>query len=269
MNIVSFDALRTLHIPGVHYIKPESMFAHLDIIRAADWILFPQYWQLSALVHGLQKRIFPSLSTYMIGHDKVEMTRTFRTIIPDHHPFTEILANTENEAERIWDTMPSPFVAKIPKSSMGNGVFLIEDWQDWRRYLAATDTIYAQEYLPIDRDLRIVWVGDKIVNGYWRLQSEQGFYNNLSKGGTVEETLIPKEAAELVEFVARSLDINHAGFDVALVGGHPYLLEMNRLFGNQGLINLQQEVDLHLIDYLKSQSIYEHQPLPPDIPVSS
>jgi len=69
--------------------------------------------------------------------------------------------------------MPLPFVAKIPKSSMGEGVFLIENQTDWNRYLQLTQAIYAQEYLSIDRDLRIVWVGDQIVGGYWRLQAEQ------------------------------------------------------------------------------------------------
>ncbi|CUB03421.1 ATP-grasp domain-containing protein [Marinomonas fungiae] len=250
MKIVSFDALRTLHLPNVHYIKPENMFGHLDVIREADWVLFPEYWQLNALVHGLKKRIFPSLASYMIGHDKVEMTRTFMTIIPMNHPYTEICANTPYEAERIWDTMPTPFVAKIPRSSMGNGVFLIDNPVQWRDYTEKSPIIYAQEYLPIDRDLRIVWVGNEVVGGYWRLQAEQGFYNNVSQGGKVEVALIPKEALDLVEYVATSLGIDHGGFDVAMVGSIPYLIEFNRIFGNQGVRDLQQSADIGIMKYL-------------------
>ena len=185
MKIISFDALRTLHLPQVKYIKPESMYDHLEEIKEADWLLFPQYWQLTALVFGLKKRIFPSLASYMIGHDKVEMTRTFRTIAPQQHPYTIISANTPYEAEKIWDEMPSPFVAKIPRSSMGNGVFLIETIGQWRDYVAQTDVLYVQEYLPIDRDMRVIWVGNKIVSGYWRLQSDGGFHNNIGQGGQV------------------------------------------------------------------------------------
>ena len=44
MNIVSFDAFRTLGLPGVRYIKPERMYEHLDDIQRADWVLFPEYW---------------------------------------------------------------------------------------------------------------------------------------------------------------------------------------------------------------------------------
>ncbi|MFD1383735.1 RimK family alpha-L-glutamate ligase [Rhodanobacter aciditrophus] len=257
MKIVSFDALRTLHLPNVHYIKPENMYAHLDDIRAADWVLFPEYWQLNALVHGLKKRIFPSLASYMIGHDKVEMTRTFMTVAPANHPYTEITANTPYESERIWDMMPTPFVAKIPRSSMGNGVFLIDNPVQWREYLETSNMIYAQEYLPIDRDLRIVWVGNKVVGGYWRLQAEKGFYNNISQGGQVEVALIPKEALDLVEFVASSLGIDHGGFDVAMVGSMPYLIEFNRIFGNQGVKDLQKSVDIGIMDYLESQTLIE------------
>jgi ribosomal protein S6--L-glutamate ligase len=40
---------------------------------------------------------------------------------------------------------------------------------------------------------------------------------------------------ELVTHVATSLGIDHAGFDVAVVHGHCYLLEFNVLFGLDGL----------------------------------
>lgn len=255
MNIISFDALRTLHLPNARYIKPESMYDHLEEIKQADWLLFPQYWQLTALVYGLRKRIFPSLASYMIGHNKIEMTRTFRTIAPLHHPYTIIAANTPYEADKVWDTMPTPFVAKIPKSSMGDGVFLIETLGQWKDYASKATELYVQEYLPIDRDLRIIWVGSDIVSGYWRLQSDNGFHNNISQGGQVEVSLIPKEAQDLVTYIATSLDINHAGFDIAMVGSHPYIIEMNRIFGNQGLSTIQSDVNDKLLSYLNEQHL--------------
>ena len=253
MNLISFNALRTLHLPNVRYIKPEHMYGHLEEIRAADFVLFPEYWQINALVHGLHKPIFPSLETYMIGHDKVEMTRTFMTIIPANHPYTEIRPNTQNEADYLWSIMPTPFVAKIPRSSMGQGVYLIDSLVDWRQYCERSSVLYVQEYLPIDRDLRIVWVGGKVIAGYWRLQAEKGFYNNISQGGQVEIALVPKEALDLVEYVAHHLNIDHAGFDVAMVGSQAYLIEINRIFGNQGIVDLQQAVDNEILSYLNTQ----------------
>ena len=59
MQLVSFDALRTLKLPDTTFIKPEHYLRHLPQIRAADWLLFPPCWLVNALVSGQQKRIFP------------------------------------------------------------------------------------------------------------------------------------------------------------------------------------------------------------------
>lgn len=258
MKCVSFDAFRTLHLPGVSYIKPEHMFAERARIEAADWVLFPEYWQINALVFGLKKRIFPSLSSYLIGHDKVQMTRAFQMLFPAHVPWTLIEPNDAQSAERVWHKMHTPFVAKIPKSSMGQGVFLIESRDDWQQYLAKTPVIYAQELLPIDRDLRLIVVGGKLVNGFWRCQGGNGFHNNLSQGGYVDnQTPLPPAAVDLVERVARALDLDHAGFDVAMVEGYPYLIEFNRLFGNRGLPGLSQQVSDAMLQHLKAANDHD------------
>ena len=268
MNCVSFDAFRTLHLPDTLYIKPEQMFAQRAEIEAADWVLFPEYWQVNALVFGLKKKIFPSLSSYLIGHDKVEMTRAFSMVAPGHLPWTLIEPNTPDHARQVWDQMPLPFVAKIPKSSMGQGVFLIESRTDWNIYLGTTPVIYVQEYLPIERDLRLVVVGGKLVAGFWRCQGHDGFHNNLSQGGTVDaDTPLPQVAVDLVLRVSQQLEIDHAGFDVAMVDGYPYLLEFNRLFGNRGLPGLSQQVSAAILDYLQEQTERDDDPIDPTPPL--
>ncbi len=271
MDLISFDALRTLPVAGLGYVKPERMFAELERIRRADGALFPEYWQVNALVYGLKMRIFPSQATYLIGHDKIEMTRCFQAVAPEHVPYTLIEANTEINAERVWERMPLPFVAKIPRSSMGNGVFLIETPGQWREYLQRSPVIYAQEYLAIDRDLRVVWVGDRIVGGYWRLQAEQGFYNNVAKGGSIEQGIVPLAAKRLVRRLARGLDINYGGFDIAMMGSHPYVFEFNRSFGNQGLSGMQDKTTRAMLDYLAKRWGYSGpgRPRTPSLPIAS
>jgi len=149
--------------------------------------------------------------------------------------------------------MALPFVAKLPKASMGEGVWLIETYDDWNRYCERTDVLYVQEYLPLDRDARIVVVGDKVVTAYWRTQADQGFYNNISKGGRIDNSPVPAVMTDLALRLARDLEVDHAGFDIALVAGYPYVLEFNRLFGNQGL---DQGGDLKeaILEYLEQQS---------------
>lgn len=75
MKLVSFNPFRTIGMPGVRYVKPEHMFKDVDIIKEADVVLFPETWQVPALVYGLKKKIFPSIETLQLGFSKVEMTR--------------------------------------------------------------------------------------------------------------------------------------------------------------------------------------------------
>ena len=98
-----------------------------------------------------------------------------------------------------WETFPEYLdtVAKLPKASMGEGVWLIESKADWQRYCERTNVLYAQEYLPIDRDVRVVIVGDRVVSAYWRTQADQGFYNNVSQGGRIDRGPVPTVVTDL------------------------------------------------------------------------
>ena len=147
MKLVSFDPYRTLNLPGVRHVKPEQYLSALELIREADWVLFPEYWQLNTLMYGLRKRIFPSPASYHIGIDKIAQTRAFTAALPAHVPETLILGNTPENQKLAWDCMWLPFVAKLPRSSEGQGVFLIESEFDWQRYVRMTDVLYVQEYL--------------------------------------------------------------------------------------------------------------------------
>ena len=259
MHLVSFNVFRTLGLPNTTVLKPEQFLRHRELLMEADWVLFPEYWQLNALVHGLKCRVFPSIASYRIGHDKVEMTRAFQTVAPGHTPWTLIEANEPHQRDRLWAAMPHPFVAKLPKASMGEGVWLIETRADWRRYCEATDVLYVQEYLPIDRDARVVVIGDRVLTAYWRTQADQGFYNNVARGGRIDSSPVPAVVTDLALKLARDLEVDHAGFDIALVDGYPYVLEFNRLFGNQGLGTGSALQDA-IFDYLCQQA----QPEDPD-----
>ncbi|MTI69524.1 MAG: hypothetical protein FH751_04620 [Firmicutes bacterium] len=253
MNLVTFDAFRTLNIKGIHYIKPENFFKEKDIILDADWILYPQYWQVNSLVYGLKKNIFPNISTFHLGHNKIEMTRAFMAICPENVPYTEILSNAPSNIDYILDNFTFPFIAKEIKSSMGNGVHLISNKKEFKEYIKTNEILYIQEKLPIDRDLRITYLGDEVIGAYWRIGSDS-FKNNVAKGGTISYDNIPKKAIELVQKVAKDLGINHAGFDIAEVDGYFYLIEFNVLFGTKGLIDMGVNLSDKILNYLKSQT---------------
>lgn len=253
MQLVSFDVFRTLGFPNTRCVKAENLLRNKAELQAADWVLFPEYWQINALTYGLKCRIFPSPASYLIGHNKIEMTRAFQVVAPAHTPLTEILANNPENAELLWQKMDTPFVAKLPKSSMGEGVWLIEDRIQWQAYLRRTDVLYVQEYLPIDRDVRVVVVGERVVAAYWRLRSGYSFHNNVARGGSVDYSPVPQQAIDLAQHLAVGLGVDHAGFDIAMVGTHPYVFEFNRLFGNQGIPGGGETLRAAILDHLKSK----------------
>lgn len=250
MRIVSFDAFRSLNVPGVHYIKPAHFLDHAELIRGADWVLFPEYWQANSIYYGLNRRIFPAIAAYHLGYTKVEMTRALQTVCPANLPVTAISANTPEQAESLCAQFPFPFVAKNIRSSEGRGVYLVRNGREWRRYCREQEVLYVQEYLPIDRDLRLVVVGRHVVAGYWRVREAAEFHNNLAAGGRLDFSPLPPAAVELVTTVARRLGIDYAGFDVAMLQGRPYIFEFNRLFGNRGLAEQGVKLGPFILDYL-------------------
>lgn len=168
MHLLSFDVLRTFDCPGVTHLKPEQWLQARERVLQADWLLYPEYRQVNALVYGWRRRIFPSISSYHLGHDKVEMTRAFEALAPAHTPHTLILPATPVALEQILDTYSFPFVGKSVRSSMGEGVYLLEGCEDLARYARDHSILYVQERLPIERDLRVVWVGNRVLTAYWR-----------------------------------------------------------------------------------------------------
>jgi ribosomal protein S6--L-glutamate ligase len=153
----------------------------------------------------------------------------------------------------VLETFSFPFVAKTIRSSMGQGVFLIESRRQLREYAASHDVLYVQEYLPATRDLRVVMVGEKVLTAYWRVSDEGAFHHNVAMGGRIDFKDVPDAPLHLVERVSRRLGINHAGFDLIEVGGHWYFLELNVMFGNHAIKDARIPLAACIHDYLLSK----------------
>ncbi|MBF0309869.1 MAG: hypothetical protein HQL56_10100, partial [Magnetococcales bacterium] len=182
---ISFNPLRSLGLPGLVHLKPEEMFSAADTVRRAGWVVYPEYWQVNALHYGFRKRLFPSINSYHLGHDKIEQTRALQVVAGVHVPQTLILPATAGAVEEVLDTLPLPLVAKVVRSSMGQGVFRIETPGQLRQFAATQEVLYCQEMLPGDRDLRVVWLGDGVVAAYWRIAAPGRFHHHVAKGGVV------------------------------------------------------------------------------------
>ena len=117
---------------------------------------------------------------------------------------------------------------------MGRGVFLVENRDDLQRYLSVTRTAYIQEYIPVDRDIRVVVIGKKAVLAYWRVAAPGEFRNNVSLGGRVVLDDVPAAAVSLAESAARKCGWDDVGIDVCRQGDRFLVLEANMKYGKEG-----------------------------------
>ena len=253
-NLISFDIFRTLGMPNTQIIKPEDIFRKAADLKHADWVLFPPHHLVNLMAFAFQRSVFPSINTYHLGFDKIQMTRAFMVRFPENTPHTMILPKQDHAMERIPDQMTFPFVVKEVRNSQGKGVFLVKNRSEFMAYAKENEILYAQEYLDIHRDLRVVWVGNKVVLAYWRVAAPGGFLNNVAAGGTIDYDNIPEEAIRLVTQVCRTLNIDYAGFDVAESDGHYYLLEYNLFFGTQALNDKKIPLPSIIYQYLLEQT---------------
>jgi ribosomal protein S6--L-glutamate ligase len=201
-------------------------------IRAAETVYYPTTFYAD-LFNAAGKNTFPSYHTYKCVQDKIKQTALFDLLgIP--HPRTRIFYGKRQQSD-ILDFFAFPFIAKIPRgSAMGRGVYLVRDQAGLEAYCARASVAYIQEYLPIERDMRIVVIGQGIAHAYWRVAPAGEFRTNLSVGGRVSLEAVPGEALQLALHTARSCGWNDVGIDICRHDGRLYVLEANMKYGRQG-----------------------------------
>lgn len=201
-------------------------------ILEADIVYYPSTFYAD-LLEACGKRIFPSSHTYTCAQDKIRQTALFRMLgIP--HPRTRVFYG-KDPAERILREFSFPLIAKIPRgSALGRGVFLLRDRAQLEAYCRRVSPAYIQEYLPIDRDIRVVVIGFRVVHAYWRIAPPGDFRTNLAAGGRVDLSPVPEAALRLARDTARACGWNDVGIDLCRCGESLFVVEANMKYGRRG-----------------------------------
>jgi len=184
------------------------------------------------LFRSLGKRVFPRNYYRFVGN-KIRQTNLFQ-YLGISHPRTRLYYG-RNRAERICRDFEFPFIAKNPVgSSKGLGVWLMQGEEDLADYLEGHLPAYIQEYLSIERDLRVVLIGGEVVHAYWRVQKPGEFRNNVFQGASISYEGIPRDGLEFARDVARRCRFDEVGLDVCCAHERYYVLEANMVFGLEG-----------------------------------
>ena len=203
-----------------------------DAIRKADIIYYPTTFYAD-LFNVIGKQTFPSYHTYKCVQDKIKQTALFNLLgIP--HPRTRIFYG-KRQKQSIPQHFKFPFIAKIARgSARGRGVYLIRDRECLDRYNDRNTVAYIQDYLPMDRDMRIVVIGRRIVHAYWRIAPDADFRSNVSLGATICLDPVPEAALRLAAHTAQACGWDDVGIDVRQFNGDFYVLEGNMKYGREG-----------------------------------
>ncbi len=203
-----------------------------SLLLKAEKVYFPTI-HYCHLFHALKKAIYPSLNSYALLGDKIKQTLLFKALeVP--HPVTSFFLGHDRK-KKILSKFAFPFIAKMPKgSSMGLGVYLIKDEKGLDRYLSQTTVAYIQEYLEVNRDIRVVILGKEVVLSYWKEAKKGEFRTNIARGGKINFEKVPDDAIDLCLFVSKKAGIDHAGFDVIMTNSGPFIIEVNINFGKEG-----------------------------------
>jgi len=203
-----------------------------ELLRRSVKIYYPSAFYAD-LFDAMGKETFPSYHTYKFAQDKIKQTAIFQLLdLP--HPKTRVFYGTQSK-KRITEHFSYPFIGKIPRgSAMGRGVFLIRDASDLEAYCAIATPAYIQEYLPVDRDVRVVVIGRRVMHAYWRISAPGEFRNNVSLGAEICLDSIPEEAKELALRTARCCRWDDVGIDICRHENRFLVLEANMKYGKEG-----------------------------------
>jgi ribosomal protein S6--L-glutamate ligase len=181
---------------------------------------------------SLGKETFPRNHNAFLGN-KIRQTNLFQ-FLGISHPRTRVYYG-RNRPARICLDFSYPFVAKTPVgSSMGQGVYLIEEEPQLAVYLESHRPAYIQEFLPLRRDLRVVLIKGMVIHAYWRIHRANEFRNNVAQGGEISFDDIPDEALYFATEAAGRCGFDEVGLDICHAHGRYYLIEANMVFGLEG-----------------------------------
>ena len=213
-----------------------------EAIAEAHEIFYPSVLYES-MFDALGKKTYPRNYYAFLGN-KIRQTSLFQ-LLGISHPRTRVYYGS-NRLARICGDFPYPFIAKNPVgSSMGQGVFLIQGKDALESYLISHRPAYIQEYLPIDRDLRVVLIKGRVIHAYWRIHRPGEFRNNVAQGGRISFDPIPDEALHFAGEVAGLCGFEEVGLDICRANGRYYAIEANMVFGLEGF--RQKDWDVYCI----------------------
>jgi len=188
------------------------------------------------------------------------------------HPRT-FYSRDIDEITQFVANAPLPIVSKSSEGACGDNVRLIKERSELEKHVAEIFSdkglqtyfpwikqkgyVYFQEYISVDRDLRIITIGDKVELAFWR-ENPNSWKKNIAGGGKINPEEIPESAKQLASDLAVKTGFHWCASDMLMKEEVPYLLEFSSVFGFSRAGNYEKYFESPNAFILKKQAAYLH-----------
>lgn len=233
--------------------KPDAFLWHADSKEENYRIIHDRVYFIEKY---LKKPVFPDMNMYFAYGDKAKQAEIFQYHkIPTPKTF---IAVKKEQALNFANKTKYPFILKDPYGYGGHHVFKIENKKQAKEYIdkifstglttkysTVKNLFYAQEFLPVDKDLRVITVGPKVYCAYWR-KSDYDWKHNIGQGGSAHFDNIPKSALNLCEKFSQKMKFHWMSYDIFVLPKNDIrVVEFSCNFGvagaTQGGYNVRKE----------------------------
>ncbi len=168
------------------------------------------------------------------------------------------------DVEKIAEKLGFPMIVKPIVGSKGRGIQKISNLEELKKVevIDGADKYFFQEYIPIENDIRVFVVGEKVLGAMKRYVSKDDFRSNASLGAEVEKLDASKELADLAVRATKAYGYEVAGVDIVEYKEKKYVLEVNNApqwlaFKSVTGINPAGDIIKYLIDKYYRLNNYE------------
>lgn len=178
--------------------------------------LLAEHWGLSftdgvtSIMSNLNKSIFlPSVSTRWI------------------RPIPTLFCNRGEMGD--LSSLTFPLLSKPVHGRHGEDVTIFDRPADFKRFLKTNlKSLMIQPFLPIEKEYRVFVVGKKALGVVQKIPRKGSRIANYARGATFLPSKLPSAMIREAVKLCRDQQIDIGGVDLAQVGTHFYLLEVNR-----------------------------------------
>ncbi len=161
---------------------------------------------------------------------------------------------TKKQIENIKQefSFPYPFIVKLIHSYESKGIFKISNETEFRSFMESmsnrNEEFLVQEILNMRKDIRIIFVDNKVEHFYWRINNSSDWRPTAtSKGNSVDFESFPIEHKSVIEEYSRRLGLKIGAFDIAWqnddLTSTPIVLEVSPVFSPNPKTNNRWELE--------------------------